>query len=312
MRPCLALLFALLSSPALSAADWTQWRGPGRDGTVAAGNAPESWPETLTPRWRVEVGEGYASPVTASGRVFVLSRQDPEEVVTAVDLASGKVLWQQRYRAVFEKNQYAVEMAKGPNSTPLLADGHLFTLGVTGVLSAWSPESGELLWRNDYSAAVDTSKLFCGTAMSPLLEDGSLIVQVGSDVHDGRFQPTPVWKSAEIAMYMSSPVFRDGTLYGHVRTRKGQFVAVDAATGTLRWATEGREGEHASVLLTPSHVLFLTNGADLVVARPGGEKFDPVRRYDIAGGATWAVPMPLPDGLLLRDATGLVRVGKGE
>ena len=77
-------------------------------------------------------------------------------------------------------------MAKGPNSTPLVSGSRLYTLGVTGVLSAWNLADGSLAWREDYSASIDTSKMFCGTAMSPLIEGGSLIVQVGSDVHGGR------------------------------------------------------------------------------------------------------------------------------
>jgi outer membrane protein assembly factor BamB len=41
----------------------------------------------------VPVGEGYASPVVGGGLAFVHSRQDPQEVVTAVEIATGKVRW---------------------------------------------------------------------------------------------------------------------------------------------------------------------------------------------------------------------------
>jgi outer membrane protein assembly factor BamB len=388
------------------AQDWPQWRGPDRDGRIAATSAPGAWPASFQLSWRVEVGEGYSSPVISGGRVFAHSRRDPDEVVTAIDVVSGKVIWQQKYPAPFSKNQYAVRMAKGPNSTPVVAGDRLFTLGVTGVLSAWNTKSGALLWRKDFSAAVDTSKLFCGTAMSPLIDAGALVVQVGSDVHGGRvlsldpstgaerwawrgagpgyaspiiimaggvrqivtltdssvegidaktgaslwsvpfpdewhenivtpvwtgahlivsgtrqgthayalrqaggrWQATQAWKNADVTMYMSTPVFADGTIYGLSNKRKGQFIALDAATGALRWATEGREGEHASILLTPMHVLFLTNGADLVVARRTPAKFDADRRYDIAESETWAVPVLLPGGLIVRDATGLARL----
>ena len=109
-------------------------------------------------------------------------------------------------------------------------------------------------------------------------------------------------------MYLSTPVYADGTLYGLSDKRKGQFVALDAATGSVRWATEGREGNHASILLTPSHVLFLTNGADLVVARRDPAKFVQDRRYDVAESETWAMPAVLPDGLIVRDATGVTRL----
>jgi outer membrane protein assembly factor BamB len=398
----------VLSQPA-GAQEWAQWRGPSRDGVVVPAAVPRDWPESVQRAWRVEIGEGYSSPVFSKGRVFVHSRRDPEELVTAVDAASGKIIWQQKYQAPFSKNHYAVKMAKGPNSTPLVAGGRLFTIGATGMLSAWNVNDGALVWRKDYSATVDTSKLFCGTSMSPMLEGGSLIVQVGSDVHGGRvvaldpakgterwawtgpgpgyaspivittngvrqivtmtdssivgidakdggslwsvpfpdewhenivtpvwtgahlivsgtrqgthaftlrqdggkWQAVAAWKNADVAMYMSSPVLADGVIYGHSNKRKGQFFALDAKTGDVRWATEGRDGEHASVLLTPSHVLFLSNAGDLVVARRTAAHFEAARRYDVADSETWAVPVLLADGLIVRDATGLLRVTLG-
>src|SRR4030095_7240161 len=96
-----------------------------------------------------------------------------------------KVLWQQKYTANFQKNQYAVQMAKGPNSTPLVIGSRLFTLGITGILNAWDTKSGRRLWQRDFSNIVDTTKLFCGTAASPLEIGGVVVIQVGSDVHGG-------------------------------------------------------------------------------------------------------------------------------
>lgn len=402
-RVVAALLAFACGQPA-AAQDWAQWRGPGRDGLVPAANAPASWPDSLHRAWRVEVGEGYSSPVVAGRRAFVHSRRDPDEVVTALDLADGRILWQQKYPAPFQKNQYAVERAKGPHSTPLALDGRLFTLGATGILTAWDTATGRRLWSKDFSSTVDTSKLFCGTAASPLAAGGKLVIQVGSDVRggiiaaldpatgkqswewrgpgpgyaspvvievagtpqlvtmtegsilgldagtgrelwsvpfpdewhenittpvwtgsllvvsgtrqgthafaleraDGRWRARPQWKNAEVAMYMSSPVAGDGLLYGHSARRKGQFVALDAATGALRWATEGREGDHASVLLTPRHLVLLTSGGDLVVARRGTAAFEAERRYDVADAETWAMPVLLGAEVLVRDAAGIM------
>ncbi len=403
------LVLCALASGSADAQEWSQWRGPNRDGVVLTAVLPTAWPSSVKRIWRVEVGEGYSSPVIAGSRVFVHSRRDPEEVVTAVDVNSGAVLWQQKYQAAFAKNQYAVRMAKGPNSTPLIVGDQLFTLGVTGVLSSWRTTDGTLTWRKDFSDTVDTSKLFCGTAMSPLLEAGALIVQVGSDVHGGRvmaidpatgterwtwrgpgpgyaspiaitsagtrqivtltdqsivgidaktggglwtlpfsdewhenivtpvwtgthlivsgvrqgtqaytlsrsggkWQAAQAWKNPEVTMYTSAPILADNTIYGISSKRKGQFVALDAATGAVRWATEGREGDHASVLLTPSHLLFMTNAGDLVVAKRDATKFAEERRIEIAESETWAVPVFVQGGLVIRDAQGLVRLQWG-
>jgi outer membrane protein assembly factor BamB len=402
--------FVFLAASVVSAQEWTQWRGPARDGIVSAKNAPSAWPESLKRSWRVEVGEGYSSPVVAAGRAFVHTRRDPEEIVQGISLADGKVIWEQKYQAQFKKNQYAVQMAKGPNATPLVAGDRLFTLGVTGILTAWDTATGKQLWTRDFSKSVDTSKLFCGTSASPLMVDGRLVVQVGSDIHGGqilglnpktgatewewkglgpgyaspvvieasgqrqivtmtegsivgidakngkelwsvpfpdewhenittpvwtgthliasgtrqgthaytlthsggKWQATEAWKNPDVAMYMSSPVFGDGLIYGHSSKKKGQFVAVDARTGAVRWATEGREGEHASLLLTPQHVVFLTNSADLVVAKRGAPAFTLERRYDVAEASTWAIPVLLGSNILVRDATGLMLLTPGK
>jgi hypothetical protein len=93
--------------------------------------------------------------------------------------------------------------------------------------------------------------------------------------------------------------------------RKGQFVALNAATGTVRWSTEGREGEHASILLTPAAVLFFTNAGDLVVARRDAARFTEVRRIEVAPASTWAMPAFVAGGVILRDADGLMRVAWG-
>lgn len=402
----LVVVALLVFAYAVQAQDWRQWRGPTRDGIVPAASAPKAWPDSLRRVWRVEIGEGYSSPVVAEGRVFVHSRRDPDEIVTALDLASGKILWQQKYPATFEKNRYATKMAKGPNATPLVAGNRLFTLGVTGVLTAWDAATGRLLWRQDFSKTVDTSKLFCGTSASPLLLDNRVVVQIGSDVHggkilsldpangaikwewsghgpgyaspvvcdisgkmqivtmtdssivgldtktggqlwtvpflddwhenivtpvwtgsllifsgtrqgthafalqqnNGKWQATQVWKNSEVAMYLSSPVYADGLIYGHSARQKGQFVALDAKTGTIRWATQGREGWHASVLITPRHVVYLTNGANLIVARRGTATFEVERRYDVADAEIFAMPVLLGTDVLVRDVTNLTRL----
>ena len=123
---------------------------------------------------------------------------------------------------------------------------------------------------------------------------------------DGKWQATEVWKNPDVAMYMSSPVYGDGLIYAHSSKKKGQFVALNAKTGGVRWTTEGREGEHASLLLTPQHVVFLTNSADLIVVKRNTAAFAAERKYEVAESATWSMPVLLGSKILVRDATGLM------
>lgn len=229
MRPIvLALVLTVVSSAAVSG-QWPQWRGPNRDGVVPAAKAPTAWPEHLKQKWTVAVGEGYSSPVVDGGRVYVHSRRDPDELVTAIDLSSGKTIWSDKYPAPFNKNQYAKQMAKGPFSTPLVSGGRLFTLGVTGVLSAYDAASGKSLWRKDWSKEIDTTKLFTGTAMSPIEHGGMLIVHIGDDA-------------------------------------KGAFRALDPATGKERWSLPGHGPGYASpVIVTAGGVKHLVTMTDKAV-----------------------------------------------
>ena len=111
-RTAAAFVFTLTMSAA-AGAQWPQWRGPARDAVLPADAVPADWPEKALLKWRQPIGEGYSSPVVEGGRVFVHSRRDPQEIVTAIDLASGRPAWSDSYEAPFAKNQYAREMARG-------------------------------------------------------------------------------------------------------------------------------------------------------------------------------------------------------
>ena len=43
-------------------------------------------------QWKVEVGLGYATPLVVGDRLYLFTRQGEEEVMTAVDVMSGKVI----------------------------------------------------------------------------------------------------------------------------------------------------------------------------------------------------------------------------
>jgi outer membrane protein assembly factor BamB len=125
---------------------------------------------------------------------------------------------------------------------------------------------------------------------------------------NGAWTATRAWHNAEVTMYTSSPVFADGRIYGLSSKRRGQLVALDAAPGALTWATQGRDGNHASFLLAPRHVMVLTDGGQLIVARRGVNTYQEEKRYEVGTSGTWSLPVLLPDGLLVREAAGLTRL----
>ena len=246
MKTWILPLVACSAFTASLSAQWPQWRGPHRDGVVAAAFVPTAWPEKPVRVWTQPVGEGYSTPVSADGRVFVHARKDPEEVVTAFDLATGKPVWTATYQSSFNKNQYAKGMSKGPFSTPLLSNGRLFTLGTSAVLTSFDAATGAVKWRKDWSKEIDTSKLFTGTAMSPIIAGGVLIVHVGDDTKGAfrAFDPltgAEKWSLPGHGPGYASPVVRESTTVSKktvsqlITMTDKAVVGIDAATGANLW-----------------------------------------------------------------------------
>ena len=105
---------------------------------------------------------------------------------------------------------------------------------------------------------------------------------------------------------MSSPVISGTALYGLSHRNRGQFFALDPATGRTLWTTTGREGENASLIAANSLLLLSTTNAELIVVRANRTKFDEIRRYTVADSAVWAHPALAPGALLIKDAGTLI------
>lgn len=217
--------------------DWTQWRGPNRDGAIVSFTAPATWPETLTRKWKTDVGLGYASPILVGNRVFIFSRRGDEEVLAALDAPTGKELWTARYAAPFTVNSAAGRHEKGPKSTPTFASGSIYTLGMTGVVSAFSAADGKRLWQ---TAPPPVSPLY-HTAMSPLVDRGLVIVHVGGHNQGAltAFDPATgavKWRWTGDGPSYSSPIAVElGGVRQVIVLSQENVIGVAEATGELLW-----------------------------------------------------------------------------
>ena len=104
---------------------------------------------------------------------------------------------------------------------------------------------------------------------------------------------------------MSSPVVAGGRVFGFSQRKKGQLVALDAKTGRLAWASEGRQGDNAALVGLGGSVLALTDAGQLVVFDTGASGYVPLATYTVAQSATWAHPVPVAGGVLVKDVDSL-------
>jgi outer membrane protein assembly factor BamB len=216
---------------------WPQWRGPNRDGVVRGVSVPAKWPPTLAEEWSAPVGKGVASPVVVGGRVYVFTRQNDDEFVLCLDVQSGKPIWRSEpYPAPYKVGPGEGTADDRPRSTPAVAGGRVFTLGMTGILSCLDARAGSLLWRKDTKYAP-----YMGT--SPLVADGLCIVHVGDGAKSGGLTAFDArtgdvkWCFAEGYSAMSgSPILVDVAGERQLVTYSAWNPAgVSAATGRKLW-----------------------------------------------------------------------------
>ena len=242
MRRCAFVVatWLLALSPAAaqdSPLDYPQWRGPARDGSAAAFVEPAAWPERLDRSWAVEVGTGYGTPIIIGAHVYTFTRQDGDEVLSAIDTATGRIVWQTRYPAPYRANAGTERHGPGPKSTPLFSDGKLYTLGISGIVSVFDTGDGTLLWQHP---APPVDPLYA-TAMSPLVDRGRVIFHVGGhdqgaltafDADTGAV----TWRWDGDGPAYASPILAeiDGTRHIVTITQR-HIVGVSADTGELLW-----------------------------------------------------------------------------
>ena len=238
----LAVLISVVLCAALAhAQEWSQWRGPSRTGAAAGFTAPAAWPDRPKQIWKVQAGAGHASPIVASGRVYLFSRMGEQEAVSARDLGTGKEIWRAAYDAPYQMNPAATSHGKGPKSTPVHDRGRLFTFGISGILSAWQAQDGRLAWRRDFKKDFSSTWPDFGVAMSPIVVGDLVIVHAGGigngavlalDVASGRTKWA--WKGDGPAY--ASPIVADfGGTRQIVTQSQRHVVGLSLADGRLLW-----------------------------------------------------------------------------
>jgi hypothetical protein len=240
------LLCSAFLSVTAAAQDWPQWRGPNRDANVSDASIPISWPKTLKEEWKVPVGVGHSSPVVAGGKIYVFARQGEEEVLLCLDAVTGKELWKSSQPISYTMNPAAMGHGKGPKSTPVVSNGSVCTLGISGVLSCHEARTGKLKWRREFSKEYPNTSPLYGTAMSPVVDKGILIAHVGGqdngaltgfDLETGAVK----WSNeADGPAYASPLVVTLAGVRQVVTFTQKEFVGVNAASGKLLWTVPAK------------------------------------------------------------------------
>ncbi|HJV72021.1 PQQ-binding-like beta-propeller repeat protein [Ideonella sp.] len=165
-------------------------------------------------RWTFPTGDRVVSSPTWADGVVYVGSDDGN--IYAIDAASGRQRWMHR--------------TGGPvASSPAVAGGRVFVTSYDGRLHALDAATGALQWK----FATEGERRFEAKGLHGM-------------------QPRTQTFADPFDVYLSSPVVADGlVIFG---SGDGHVYAVDAATGTRRWAFETGDVVHASPAVADGRV----------------------------------------------------------
>ena len=262
-----------------AATDWLQWGGAGRNFMPEAAGLASSWPPGGPKRlWTRPLGEGHSAILAEGGRIYTMYRplqrsgerrgQDrgQEEVVLALDAASGTTAWEFTYPA--PTNGLDFSQGAGPHSTPLISGSRIYATSTRKELFALDKATGKVVWSHDSIKEYGAPPPGRGYACSPTLHNGTIIVTVG-----GRGQAVAafnqqtgalLWKAGDFDESPASPLLVDVDGQPQLVLFAGDKVAgLDPANGRVLWShphkTDWGLNISTPVWSPASHLLFVSS-----------------------------------------------------
>jgi outer membrane protein assembly factor BamB len=253
--------------------------------------------------WRKDDIQGWPrfftamSPLVVNGLCVAQLGPPDNGAIVAYDLATGNEKW------------------KWTGEGPAYASPVLMTVGGTGLIIAETDKSlvaltaddGKAVWKTPFTASgmsynaatpvVDGQTLiYCGQGR------GAKAVKIAKQ--GDTYAANPVWSNPDLSPQFSTPVLRDGLLFG--LTQRGFFVCVDAATGQTDWTDPtGGRGGYGSIVDAGPVLLALTPKSQLIVIQPGDKQYTELASVKVADSATYAYPVVSGNRLFIEDKDSL-------
>ncbi|MGD0259231.1 MAG: PQQ-binding-like beta-propeller repeat protein [Verrucomicrobiota bacterium] len=228
------------------------------------------------------------SPIVVDGRCIVHVGEGTNGAVIAFELASGEPKW--KWDGDGPANSSPVVMTVGGKK-------QLVTLTAKKLVGL-DLANGKLLWQVPFEAAQ-------GNNTTPII-DGSRVVYTGHgkglfavkiEPQGESFSATPLWTNQQVGTRFTTPVLKDGLLYGY----NGSFFCASAQTGATLWTDAAKRGQSAAMLDAGSVILALTLNGELVAFKPSSTDYIELARIKVADSETWAHPVVAGDRVFVKD-----------
>ena len=264
------LAAALIGLSAITTAQVSEFRGPGRTGVYNETGLLKEWPAN-GPKLLWEAtgfGTGYSSVTPTAEAIYITGRKGENDVITSFT-HDGRKNWELIYGKAWDRTY------PESRSIPTYVDGHLYLVSGQGDIVCVSAK-GEKIWSNNHFQKYQASAPRFGISESPLVVDGKVIVTPGGsqtslvafDSKTGKV----IWESESLregAQYVNPLYVEHGGKKMVVTLLTDHVMAVNLADGKTimkvnyaRLQTDiGRVNHTITPFYKDGH-LFVTSGYD--------------------------------------------------
>jgi outer membrane protein assembly factor BamB len=219
---------------------WPQFGGPAGDFTLPGRPLAVESSDGPVVRWSRDLGEGFSGIAVDGDSLFSMYRRGDEELIVALEAATGRTRWEHGMAAPAHKDQ-DFSQGPGPHATPLVAGGVVCGAGATARLRCLDEATGRLLWSRDLVAEFGATVVYRGYSSSPVAHDEAVIVQAGGKgqavLAFDRRTGKSLWKSGDHANTNSSPALLDlGGKRQLVAFMADVVAGFDPDTGAVLWS----------------------------------------------------------------------------
>ncbi len=237
-RPLAFAAASLLFTFSASALDWPQFRGPDRSDVSKETGLLKEWPAGGPKQLWIfkNAGNGYAGAAIADGKLFTMGTRDGNEVLIALEAATGKELWVAKIGSILTNG-----WGDGPRGTPTIDGKMVYTLGGQGTLIAAQVADGKVAWSRTMKELGGETPGWGYT--ESVVVDGNQVVctpggKQGTVAALNKATGETLWQSKEITDNAHYSSIVPATLNGepqYVQLTMQTYFGLSPKDGSLKW-----------------------------------------------------------------------------
>lgn len=269
----LAFVSVLSLSQIASGEDWLQFRGNDHRGISLKSETPTNLSKNNI-AWKTPLpGRGLSSPIVIENRVFLTASSTADQSrlhVICANKVNGEIEWERQFWATGRTICHEKTCVAAP--TPVSDGKNIYALYSSNDLICLDLD-GNLKWIRGLMQDYPNASNSLGLASSPIIVDGTLIVQIENDsdsfvsginLKDG----SNIWKLARTKKANWTSPIRLNDKEVAIQGSEG-ITCVSAKSGTVQWSyNEGASTIPSSVTSADSAILYVpSNGITAIKPR---------------------------------------------